>query len=466
MSVSVDSNRQVVTVSELTRQVRGLLEGAFPTLYVEGEISNFTRAQSGHWYFTLTDDKAQLRCAMFRGRNQAIKFNPNSGMQVVVRGKLGLYDARGEFQMIADFMEEAGDGALRRAYEKLKAELQAQGLFDQERKQALPSLANHVAIITSPVGAAIHDVLTVMGRRFPGMRATLLPSQVQGDEAVPQLVKALALANDYQDDPFDLILLTRGGGSLEDLWAFNTEPVARAVAGSRLPVVCAVGHESDVSIADLVADLRAATPSAAAELITPNAEAWLGDFKAYEASLVAGMQRALSDRGRELTHLRKRLRDPERYLQELQQRADDLSRRLVGLAQRQLEGYRFPEWQRRLEAAVRRQLDKQRSRLAALRLLSPQAQFDAYDAQARALRDKLTAAQGALLAAAGKRLDLAVGKLNTLSPLATLERGFAIVEDRDGHVLTQAAAVKPGDEISARLQAGRVKATVSSVESS
>ena len=417
------SNREVFSVSELVRRVRALLDEGFPALHVEGEISNFTRASSGHWYFTLKDDRAQLRCAMFRGRNQAVRFQPANGAQALVRGKLGLYEARGEFQMVADYMEEAGDGALRRAFEKLKAELQAEGLFDDARKRALPPVPRHLAIVTSPVGAAIHDVLTVLRRRFPALRATLVPAQVQGDESVPQLVRALALANDYQADPFDLILLTRGGGSLEDLWSFNTEPVARALAASRLPVVCAVGHESDVTIADLVADLRAPTPSAAAELIAPDAAAWLGSCKALEERLVSRMTRLLDAWRREAVHLWRRLRHPEQRLQDLQQRADELRGRLVTQAQQRLKGYRFDEWRERLHAGARRQLERQQA-----------------------------------------RLRLAEEKLHALSPLATLERGFAIVTDKDGKVVGRASAVAPGDAVRARLQSGALEAEVKRVE--
>ena len=446
MEAQEQSNRQVFSVSEIARQVRDLLDGEFPALHVEGEISNFTRAASGHWYFTLKDDKAQLRCAMFRGRNQAVRFAPANGGQVVVRGKLGLYESRGEFQMVADSMEEAGDGALRRAFEKLKAALQAEGLFAEERKRPLPTLARHVAIVTSPAGAAIHDVLTVMGRRFPALRATLVPAQVQGDGAAPQLVRALELANGYAEDPFDLILLTRGGGSLEDLWAFNTEPVARAVAASRLPVVCAVGHESDVTIADLVADLRAATPSAAAELIAPDGAAWLAAFRTQVAQLVARMQRLLDACKREALHLWRRLRHPQRHLQDLQQRTDEL--------------------RERLNAGAERQLQRQRSRLAGLRLIPPQQRLAAWRAQVGALGDKLRSAEASLRTGKAARLKLAGEKLHALSPLATLERGFAIVTDSEGQVLTQAKSVRAGDQVRARLQSGAIEATVNRVEES
>jgi exodeoxyribonuclease VII large subunit len=261
------SNRDVLSVSDLTRSARMLLEEEFPNVFVEGEISNFSKPASGHWYFTLKDDKSQLRCAMFRNKNSRLRFVPRNGLQVIVRGKISLYEGRGDFQMIAEHMEEAGDGALRRAFEKLKAQLDREGLFDPAAKQPVPNLPNHLAVITSPTGAAIRDVLHVFERRFPALKVTIIPVPVQGDEAIPRIVEAIDLANRYSDLPFDAILLTRGGGSLEDLWAFNTEPVARAIFNSALPIVSAVGHEIDITIADFVADLRAPTPSAAAELL-------------------------------------------------------------------------------------------------------------------------------------------------------------------------------------------------------
>ena len=393
------SNRQIISVSELTRAARDLLEGEFPLLHVEGEISNLAMPASGHWYFTLKDDKSQIRCAMFRNRNQQIRFRPADGQQVIVQGRISLYEARGEFQMIAEFLEEAGDGALRRAFEKLKASLQAEGLFDEGAKQPLPDLPRHLAIITSPTGAAIRDVLTVMSRRFPALHASVIPVQVQGDDSVPQIVKAIQLANDYEADPFDVILLTRGGGSLEDLWSFNTEPVARAIAESGLPVVSAIGHETDISIADLVADMRAPTPSAAAELVTPDGRAWWQDLEDKKTGLLNRITNLLGYHDREVTHLRARLRHPERHLKESRNRLDGLARQL--------------------------------------RLL---------ENQLRARRQS--------------RLAVAAEKLNTLSPLATLERGYAIVLTADGQVVTDEGQLAPGDEMTARLKAGEVRARV------
>src|SRR5690606_31569338 len=248
-------------VSQLNRRAKQLLETHLPLLWVEGELSNVSQPSSGHWYFTLKDDQAQVRCAMFRNRNMLVRFKPQQGQQVLLRARVSLYEGRGDYQLIAEHMEEAGAGALQRAYEELKQKLAAEGLFSDDLKQPLPSLPRHIGVITSPTGAAIRDILHVLARRFPAIPVTVLPVAVQGKEAAPQIVKAIQLAN--RADLFDVLILARGGGSLEDLWPFNEEVVARAIHASKLPIVSAVGHEVDFTIADFVADLRAPTPSVA-----------------------------------------------------------------------------------------------------------------------------------------------------------------------------------------------------------
>lgn len=414
-------------------------------VFVEGEISNFARPSSGHWYFTLKDDKAQVRCAMFRNRNHMVRFRPQDGQQVIVRGRISLYEGRGEFQMIAEFLEDSGDGALRRAFEKLKANLQAEGLFDTDRKQPLPTMPSHIAIITSPTGAAIRDVVSVMKRRFPAINASILPVQVQGDESIPQIVRALSFANSYRDDPFDLILLTRGGGSLEDLWAFNTEPVARAIAESQLPVISAVGHESDVSIADFVADLRAPTPSAAAELITPDAEVLSDQLDILDRRLKTGLFQRHDDSQRELTHLQKRLRHPASHLNELNQRLDELDRRLT--------------------RGIRAGLVERTAKVASIHLPSPDMAVNSRRMQLTLLADKLRTAEAKTRQDYSARLAQLSGKLDALSPLATLQRGFAIVSEADSEqILIDSKEVKPGDKIKARLSSGAIVAEVLSRE--
>lgn len=441
----VSANREIVSVSALNRDAKRLLEREFPILYVEGEISNFMAARSGHWYFTLKDDKAQIRCAMFKNRNHLIRFNPKDGQQVIVRSRISLYEARGEFQLIAEFMEDSGDGALRRAFDALKETLQREGLFQAESKKTLPVIPRHIAIITSPRGAAIHDVMSVMQRRFPAVHITVLPVQVQGAESVGEIVKALALANRYESDPFDLILLTRGGGSLEDLWSFNTEPVARAIAASETPVVSAVGHESDVTIADFVADLRAPTPSAAAELITPDSRVWLDTFQSAERQLRQSFMQQLAQHQRHVEHLTRRLRHPSGYLNELGQRLDDLERRQVQAVERRLE---------QLSARLQRQ-----------RLISPAAVIESAGARLRHLSENLSKAEKLLRQQQQNRLEQLVVRLNAVNPLATLERGYAIVStEPDDHVITSAGEVSKGQQIRARLESGELLAEVTEVK--
>ena len=428
------SNRIVISVSELNRDAKRLLESAFPMLHVEGEISNLAQPGSGHWYFTLKDDRAQLRCAMFKNRNHMVQFRPRNGQKIVVRGRISLYEGRGEYQMIAEFLEDSGDGALRRAFEKLKTSLQTEGLFDESRKKPLPSVPEHIAIITSPSGAAVRDVISVMQRRFPAIRISILPVQVQGDQSVPQIVAALQRANRLSDEHgvalFDLILLTRGGGSLEDLWSFNTEPIARAIAASGLPVVCAVGHESDFSIADFVADLRAPTPSAAAELITPDGDVLLNSLNMLTRRLWQLMHHQLTNGSREILHLQKRLRHPRAYLEEQVQRLDELERRLIN--------------------TVNNQLERNQSRVGRYRIKSPQTTIDTSRVRLGYLREKLiNGSQSAVKARRDKLVNLTL-KLDTLSPLSTLQRGYAIISsEKNQRIVTRSKELKPGDYIRA-----------------
>lgn len=435
------SNRQVISVSELNRDARRLLEKSFAMLYVEGEISNFASPASGHWYFTLKDDKAQLRCAMFRNRNQRVRFKPKNGQQIIVRGRISLYEGRGEFQMIAENLEDSGDGALRRAFEQLKTSLQAEGLFDDSRKQPVPAMPRHIAIITSPTGAAIRDVITVMRRRFPAIHLTVLPVQVQGDESAAQITAALRFANEYAEDPFDLILLTRGGGSLEDLWSFNTEPVARAIAASLLPVVCAVGHETDVSIADFVADIRAATPSAAAELVTPDGDAVDFELARRSQQLVSLMQQKLMQDQREIRHLQRRLRHPNQRLEEFHQRTDDIDRRLG--------------------RAMQSRLSQLTARLAAAKVPSPASAVVAGSQKLNLLQNRLQTAGREGINNRRSAFSQLTVKLDALSPLATLQRGYAIVTKvSDDSVLTDSKDVETGELIRTRLQSGSLIAEV------
>lgn len=437
-----DAPRRILTPSTLNRLVRGLLEDALPMVWIEGELSNVARPASGHLYFTLKDSGAQVRCAMFKMKSSRLTFKPVDGMQVLVRAKVGLYEPRGEFQLVAENMEPAGEGALRRAFDQLKARLEAEGLFDPARKRALPRYARRIGVITSATGAAIRDVLSVFARRWPMVDADVLPVPVQGREAPPAIVDMLRKAS--ASGRYDVLLLTRGGGSLEDLWAFNDEAVARAVHASAVPVVSAVGHEVDSSIADFVADLRAPTPSAAAELLVPDARALSRQLRLLEQRLGSVQRRSLQTLEQRVDHLLTRLnaQRPQARLARDRERLDNLHRRLGGAMQA-----RSQRRERRLEQLHARLLAHHpRHRLALLARRLAELDPRLRRAISRTLeRQRLTLGQVARA-------------LNAVSPLATLERGYAIVFDADGKVLRLASQVDPGDALRIRLADGELTA--------
>lgn len=321
--------RNILSVSELNRAVSSLLEQEFAWVWVEAEISNLARPASGHIYFTLKDNQAQIRCAMFRSRTNDLGFRPENGQQVVVRGKVSLYQPRGDYQLIVDRMEAAGEGALRARFEALKNALAGEGLFAAEHKQAIPSLPTCIGVITSNTGAAIRDVLSVIARRFPSIPVKLFPVPVQGEAAAPAICRALKLAESMAE--CEVLLLVRGGGSLEDLWAFNEESVARAIYACAIPVVSGVGHETDVSIADFVADLRAATPTAAAEAVTPDQAHWLGQLASGQRRLMQLIQEGLKQNHQTLGWLQGRLNQqhPLAIVQAWAQRLDELEQSLL-----------------------------------------------------------------------------------------------------------------------------------------
>lgn len=393
-----------ITVSQLNRQAKTLLEQGLARLWVEGEISNIARPASGHVYFTLKDKSAQIRAAFFRQRQRGPTISLKDGDQVLVYGRVSLYEARGDYQLIVEQIEPAGEGALKRQFEVLKKKLAAEGLFDEDRKQELPELPTRIGVITSPTGAAIRDIVSILGRRFPSIPLVIYPSAVQGDAAPQELITALATA--IRRAECDVLILARGGGSLEDLWAFNDEQLARAIAESPIPIVSAVGHEVDFTIADFVADLRAPTPSGAAELVVPDREDWL--------RVVKSLAMRISRLGR-------------RTVEDLAQALDWLSRRLV-------------------QTSPTAMLERSRTRLAGL-------------------NQRLSTAVHGAVAGISHRLELAMRGLHSVSPLATLERGYAIVEEATtGKVLLSPSDVSPGDDIRARLAHGELIATVKSTE--
>ncbi len=437
--------RDVYTVSRLNKEVRLLLESGLPLLWLEGELSNFAAPASGHWYFSLKDGQAQVRCAMWRQRNSAVRFRPKDGMAVLVRARVGLYEPRGEYQLLVEHLEEAGEGALKREFEKLKARLAAEGLFALERKRPLPAVPRRIGVVTSPTGAAIHDILRVLRARFPVAAVLLYPTAVQGAAAVPEIVRAIETASRRQE--CDVLIVARGGGSLEDLWCFNDERVARAIAACRIPTVSGVGHEVDVTIADFVADLRAPTPSAAALAATPDKSAWLESLAILNARFGGAMGRYLRAQLLNLGALAQRMQvsHPGARLLQHAQRLDDL--------------------EQRLRLALRATVSGNRQRLETLgsRLWreNPRHRLEAMRAHAATLRQRLAAAMGATLGALEQRLALGGRTLDAVSPLATLARGFAVVSRTDdGALLRDAAQAPVGTEIEARLSKGRLRARV------
>lgn len=438
--------REIFSVSQLNRQARQLLETHLPLLWVEGELSNVSTPSSGHWYFTLKDDQAQVRCCMFRNRNMLARIKPQQGQHVLLRARVSLYEGRGDYQIIAEHMEEAGSGALQRAFDDLKHRLSQEGLFNEAHKKELPTLPSHIAVITSPTGAAIRDVLSVLARRFPGIPVTVIPVAVQGKESAPQIVKAIELAN--RAGLFDVLLLTRGGGSMEDLWSFNEEVVARAIFNSELPIVSAVGHEVDFTIADFVADLRAPTPSAAAELLVPDADDWLDKFIGFEVLLEESMQRRLQQWQRHLHNLRQRLRHPRERLEQQSQRLDNLELRLKNHIKTLLGDYK----NRLQQLQIRQQAQH------------PQVHLQQLNERVASCHNRLQTAQFRLIERKQQALGEAARMLNTLSPLNTLERGYALVTDEQTQkVITRSDQIMPGTTFNTRVAQGEFVCRVESI---
>ncbi len=436
-----------LTVSELTRKVRLLLEGHFDFIWVEGEVSNFAAPSSGHWYFSLKDSGSQVRCAMFRNRNQRVRFRPANGDHLRLRCRVSLYEGRGEFQLIVEHAEQAGAGALQAAFEALKAKLLAEGLFDASRKKALPESISRLGVVTSPTGAAIHDILTVLQRRCPAIEVYILPVPVQGEGAAAQIAAAIERANRLAasgEIALDALIVGRGGGSLEDLWAFNEEVVARAIAASALPVVSAVGHEVDFSIADMAADQRAPTPSAAAEMLSPDQREQLAQLGKLEAELRRSMRRRLEAAATRLDHLRARLRHPGARLQEQAQRLDEMEQRLL-------------KAQHNLLARKRAEVKLLASQLQAN---SPAGTIQGLQRELKLTAQGLERGMRSKLHDSRQQVAHLAQVLDSLSPLRTLARGYSILTDTSGGVIASAAKVSTGDQLEARLASGRLELKV------
>ena len=472
----------VLSVSQINREIHSLLEGRFPLVWIQGEVSNFKAHSSGHFYFSLKDKKSQINAVMFRGFNSRLKFTPRDGQEVLIRGKVTVYQPRGNYQLFCEVMEPVGAGALQIAFEQLKKKLQGEGLFDREKKRPLPSFPKHIALVTSPTGAALRDMLNVLSRRFKGLQITLAPAIVQGDRAPASLVLALEKVNRLRD--VDVVIVGRGGGSMEDLWGFNDEAVARAIAASKVPVISAVGHEVDFTIADFVADLRAPTPSAAAELVVKNASDLFETISASHKRLRYAMGHHLEHSRQQLDSFQKRLQDPRRTLQDLILKCDDLSLRLEkaafrDLASRHQQLYSFQKrledprrtlqgWilkcsdlSLRLEKGVFRDLEVRRAKIHLIeqRLPSPQETMSA-------LSQQVTFFTHSLKIQMTKRMDhkkMALRRwtqvLDGLSPLRVVERGYSIVQK--GEVLVKdSKQIKKGDRIHLRFARGESEAEI------
>jgi len=449
MSIAVDT-RNIISIGELNQRVRSLLEGKFPAIWVEGEISNLVKPSSGHLYFTLKDSNAQVRAAMFKGNNRFLTFTPRNGTQVMVRCRVSLYAPRGDYQIIVDSMEESGEGALRRAYEQLKRKLSDEGLFAPEYKQEIPSHPQTVGVVTSPTGAAIRDILTVFKRRFPATDIVLFPSMVQGEGSAQNIARMIEKANSQSN--IDVLIIGRGGGALEDLWAFNEEVVARAIFTSTIPIVSAVGHEIDFTIADLVADMRAPTPSAAAELLSPDQHKLLSNVNSLKQSLLHLIQANILNKQAYLRHIQKRLKHPGQTIQEQTQRLDML--------------------ETRLKNAIRFQLSDQKSTLenctTRLHLNSPQLQFEQQLENIQQYRQRLERSMEHFLRLRQQSLQGNGRRLGALSPLATLTRGYSITSKKTGqgkklNLIRRFDDVKIGDTLCSEVHQGTIYSTVTEI---
>ena len=441
----LESDRDdILSPSQLNTLARNLLEDTFPLVWVEGELGNVARPSSGHLYLTLKDARAQVRAAMFKPKANLLKFQPREGLRVLARGRLTLYEARGEYQLVLDHMEEAGEGALRRAFEELKAKLQSEGVFDAARKRPLPAFPRRIGVLTSPTGAAVRDVISVLARRFPMLEVDVLPVPVQGATAAAQIRGMLSRA--IASNQYDVLLITRGGGSLEDLWPFNDEQLARAIAASPVPIASAVGHETDFSLSDFAADLRAPTPSVAAELIAPDRIALMQRVRRLQQGLDDQQQHRLRNAMQRLDRasLRLNAQRPQARLAQLRQRERDARRRLDTVLARHLQDA----------------LTRTRHAGSRLRGHSPDRRLAVLAQRLHALRDRPRAALQTRLQLDQQRITGLARALAAISPLATVARGYAILHHADGHLVRSVNDAKPGDPIRAQLADGELSLRV------
>lgn len=439
----VSTDKTIFSVSDVTRKIKGQLESEFKRIWVQGEISNFKAHSSGHYYFSLKDSGAQLNAVMFKGFNNQLKFVPESGMEVVARGKITVYEPRGNYQIFCESMEPVGAGALQKAFEQLKEKLKKEGLFEELHKKALPSFPKKVAVITSPTGAAVRDILNVMGRRSPNIEVTILPARVQGDRAAKEIAQAIEMANTFGD--FQVLIVGRGGGSLEDLWPFNEEIVGRAIFESKIPVISAVGHEVDFSISDFVADLRAPTPSAAAELVCRNSEEVRAKIASLHKALVRAQKALWEKQKARLLVLEKSLVSPKQKLHRDIQKIDELNARLFQSVNQMIRNKKI------FLSSL-----KSRIRNPAEAWLVKKNSLSRYHLQ-------LIKEQKALIDTKRKRLATSMAVLNSLSPLKVLGRGYGIVRNENGEVISQVENLAKKQRIKVRLSDGEFESTVDTI---
>lgn len=434
--------RDIYSVTRLNREVRSVLDTGFPLVWLEGEISNFACPASGHWYLTLKDSHAQIRCAMFKTRNRLLRFVPRNGLQVIVRAKIGLYEPRGEFQILIEHMEEAGEGALRQQFEQLKNKLSTQGLFTSAAKKSLPDFPKRIGVITSPTGAAIHDVLTTLKRRCASQEIIIYPVSVQGKTAAADITSSIELAD--KRDECDVLLLTRGGGSLEDLWSFNEETVAHAIHNCNIPIISAIGHDVDFTIADFVADVRAATPTAAAELVSPDMHTWLEQISTLQKRLVLLMQHNIKNKNTSLAHLTKRITHPRQYIEQASQRIDENLYRLQKL--------------------VTSTLTTTKHKLSSLNMLcqahNPKYKINSKQQHTLQLFQRLKIVQQQKINTCKERFIRSTSTLNAVSPLATLNRGYAYVTTDNKNLIHDIKQLNVGDNVNTTLANGSFVSTV------
>ncbi len=439
------TNQNIFTVSRLNAEVRLLLENEMGIVWLVGEISNFSAPVSGHWYLTLKDSRAQVKCAMFRGNNRRVTFKPANGNQVLVKARLSLYEPRGDYQLIIESMQPEGDGRLQQEFEELKMKLAAEGLFAQTNKLPLPEHPKRVGVITSKTGAALYDILDVLKRRDPSLPVVIYPTMVQGDDAAIQIAQAIGRANSRNE--CDVLIVGRGGGSLEDLWCFNNELLARTIAASQIPIISAVGHEVDMTIADFVADVRAPTPSAAAELVSRDNSHKDQSLVAKQHKLASAMRYYLAQQKQQSAQLLHRLerQHPSYQLQRQSQQLDELDMRLRRAMQRFIDTR---------QQAVERKHHR-------LQLNSPIKHLAQQKSRLERVEHKLMDAMDRKLLTMRHQLAIAAEKLDTVSPLATLKRGYSITQTEQGKVVTSADDVKTGDLLVTRLANGEIHSTVS-----